>query len=410
MIARQHNLELAGHLMQDRLTSLIDQLSVHQQIVLLVDEYDHPLLKQVNNVEIARANREILKSFYECIKGLSKHFRAIFITGVTKFAKTSIFSGMNNLVDLSMAQEGAELLGYTHDELRTYFDDYLTAFAVQQHSSVDDVLVQFREWYDGYLFCRDNNAARLYNPYSILYALHEKEYRNYWFESGTPSFLMHLIQAQYYTLRDVQDMSLSAESLGSFELDNIPLIALLYQTGYLTIKEYDAATKKIHLDYPNIEIRESFQKFLVIALANSNQASIDLALTRLVKALDNDDIDIFCQTLQAVFAHIPYQLHVPLEGYYHSLLQLLGTLLAFELQSEVVTDKGSIDLVVTTKNHIYIFELKLNDTPQKAIVQILKKKYYERYLPYKKPIVLVGLAFNTDKQKLNITYARKDLA
>ncbi len=391
-----------------KLTLLVEQLSKKNKVVILIDEYDKPLLDNLKDYEKAEAQRDALKSFYGTLKGLDIYLRALFITGVSKFAKTSIFSGINNLNDISLKPEAAQLLGYTAHEINYYFKEYILQFTRDQQRTPEATIHEMQRWYNGYRF--SENPIKVYNPFSVLYYLKDHKLANYWFESGTPSFLIKLLQKQYQSLEDLALVELSSDSLGTFTIDNIPLIPLLFQAGYLTIADYNSVTRKFTLNYPNLEVEESFKKYLVAALAYSNPVTVDTMLSRLLSALHAEDFNTFCTYLQSLFAHIPYTLHIPRESYYHSLFQFLMSLLSLEASSEILTDKGRIDSVISTKTTIYIFKFKYNTDPEKALKQIQEQKYYEPYIIKGKPIIAVGLAFHDEKEKLIIRWQSKELA
>ncbi len=389
------------------LTSLTRELARRNKVVILVDEYDKPILDHLNDPQEAKAQREVLKSFYTVIKSLDEHLRFVFLTGVSKFSKTSIFSGLNNLNDISLKPEAAILLGYTETELKDNFADYITSVAKSRRTSKNSILQEMQTWYNGYRFSRQR--IKVYNPFSVLYYLKDKELGNYWFETGTPSFLVELLKEQYESLENIDTIEWSAESLGTFDIESLNIIIVLFQTGYLTIDDYNKHTRKYILDYPNLETSESFKKYLVAAFTHTNSLAVEKALSQLETALKNNNIPAFCATLQQLFANIPYQLHSSEEKYYHSLFQFLGSLLSLDIQSEISTDKGRIDLVITTKKYIYIFEIKFNVSAKIALEQIDDRRYFERYINKKKKIVLVGISFNRDKQKLSLDYAFRQL-
>ena len=384
------------------LEMLVVELSKKKnKVIILIDEYDKPILDHLTVIENAKMQRDVLRSFYAVIKGLDAYLYFVLLTGVSKFSKTSIFSGLNNLNDISMKPEAAALLGYTEDELKKYFAGYIDIIAQERETSKQVIMQEMKVWYDGYRFSRQKTLV--YNPFSVLYYLKDKELSNYWFESGTPSFLIELLKKEYDVLDDIDQIEWSSETLGTFDIDYIHLVIVLFQTGYLTIADYDKYTRKYILNYPNQETRDSFQKYVLAALVNSNFQSIERGISQLRNALKNNDVHQFCIILQSIFAHIPYHLHIAQERYYHSLFQLMGNLIGMDMQSEIATDKGRIDLVITTKTHIYIFELKFKKDADTALAQIQTQKYYERYvLQKKKEIVLVGLSFNHDNNKLSV--------
>ncbi len=239
----------------DQISFLIKQLSQINKIVILIDEYDKPILDHIGDLEKADQMKKTIAGIYDVIKSADAYIRAIVVTGVTKFAKTSIFSGMNNLNDISFSEISASLLGYTQDEIIRYFPEYIQAVATQENVSYDEVLATMQKWYNGYRFSK--SSVKVYNPFSVQYYLSKKELANYWFQSGTPTFLIHLLKKQYIDLEHVSQVELRPENLGTFELSDIPLVPLLFQTGYLTVVDYNHKNNKIMLNYPNYEVEES---------------------------------------------------------------------------------------------------------------------------------------------------------
>lgn len=419
-IAQFYNVNIdAAPSVETKFAELITQLSKKNKVVILIDEYDKPLLDHISNLSQAEAQRIILRSFYDVLKGLDPYLRAIFITGVTKFSKTSIFSGINNLNDISLKPEASILLGYTEKEIKSNFNEYLEVIALHENQSLKDVFLNLTNWYNGYAF--SEKEEKIYNPFSVLYYLKDKKLRNYWFESGTPSFLINLIKNQYYSLEELKHIEVSQQGLGAFELNAIPLVPLLFQTGYLTIKNYNNVTDKFILGYPNFEVEESFTKYLVSVMAGTNPHIVDTTISKIIKALKNNKIEDFCVTLQTLFAQIPYtiqnnkQVYIEKESYYHAFLQFLMSLLHIEIKlesaSEILTNQGRIDLVTATEQYIYIFELKVNSDPSIALQQIRDNKYYEKYMLKEKKIILVGLAFNfeNDTNSLRIECLSENL-
>lgn len=386
----------------DHITFLVRQLAQTNPVVILIDEYDKPILDHISDLEKALSMRKTISGIYDTIKSMDAYIRAVFVTGVTKFAKTSIFSGMNNLNDISFDKQSAQLLGYTQEELINYFDKHIDDLAKNENRSRDEILNDMKQWYNGYRF--SELSINVYNPFSTMYYLSKQRLANYWFKSGTPTFLIHLIQKQYIDLEKIPTAAIKSDSLDTFDINDIPLIPLLFQTGYLTIDDYDPKNKKITLNYPNYEVEESFTKHIVRSLAHATMPTIETITDRLITAINKQDFDNFCLILKGLFARIPYSIRIDKESYYHSLFQFLMNLLILETQSEVLTHEGRIDTVIRTDTHIYIFELKINKTPQEALDQILHKKYYEAYTVYKKPIILIGLSFKTDDEHIDITY------
>jgi len=379
---------------------LVQLLSNRGKVVILIDEYDYPIIKNILDSSLAAKNREILRSFYGCIKGLDDYIRFLFLTGVSKFSKTSIFSGVNNLNDISLDPYVASLAGYTEDEMNFYFSPYIDTIAKKRGCSQEIILNEMRTWYDGYRFSKAN--VKVFNPFSVLYYLHKQERANYWFESGTPTFLLDLIKKNPQLLENIDHIVASESTLRTFEVETLPLVTLLYQTGYLTIEDYYPEDEMYKLTYPNEEVRRSINTHLIGMLLHSEKSGVETAIFQMRRALHEKNIDAFCAVLKVLFANIPYSLHIEKEAYYHSIFQLIGSLLGFDIQSEVLTSVGRIDVVLQTLKYLYIFEFKFNKTAQEAFSQIKDRRYYEKYLNVGKEIFLIGMTFDFKDKKLEI--------
>ncbi len=396
---------------QTKLKKLVKSLAKKyrpSRVVILIDEYDYPILSHLHTLEIAKKHQEILRSFYATIKSLDAYLDFVFLTGVSKFSRTSIFSGLNNLKDITNTLQGASLLGYTQQELEYYFKEHIDFLAKKQRVTIINILDQMRTWYNGYRFSRE--PINVYNPYSVLLYLDNGVIENYWFETGTPSFLINILRQKYESLRNIEQGKISVSSLGTFNIENMPLITLLFQTGYLTIKDYNPKTRKYSLNIPNKEVEISLEKSLLSAFTYKDEPDVESHIDRMKKALESNDIKQFCSNLQTLLAHIPYNLHIKQEKYYHSLFQLIGNMLGIDSNSEVATDKGRIDLTLITKKYVYLFEFKFNQSADKALKQIEHKKYYERYLELEKKIMLVGVSFHRTENDLAIECLAKPLS
>jgi len=267
IIATQYGIQhIGGTNPGDMLRALVIELSKQGKVVLLVDEYDKPLVHHLDNLPLAEECRKILSNFYTTVKSLSSNWHAIFITGVSKFAKTSLFSGLNNLKELSFDSRAAELFGYTYADLSTYFSTYIDTLAIQMEQTKEETLAQMKEWYNGYRFCDDMQKPQMYNPFSVTACLDDMKFANYWFNTGNPGFLIQLLRKRGLGL-ELPDTLIQASfhSLNALDINNIPLYTLLAQTGYLTIVDYDTSSATFMLDYPNREVRESFKYYLMQA-------------------------------------------------------------------------------------------------------------------------------------------------
>ncbi len=260
-----------------KLELLVRRLAERNSVVILIDEYDYPLINNLDNSKIAEANRKVLKNFFSVVKSLDEHLRAIFITGVSKFSKTSIFSGLNNLNDLSLDPIAASLLGYTQEEINFYFSKHISKMAQDKNAFEGDIKKEIQAWYNGYRF--SEKELTVCNPFSVLYLFKKEKFANYWFESGTPSFLIQLLSKQYEALENIEEIELSSASLGTFDIGDLPVITILFQTGYLTIHDYDSLTHKYKLSYPNAEVRHSFKQYLLAAFSQSDISTVERAVS-----------------------------------------------------------------------------------------------------------------------------------
>lgn len=272
-----------------KLRALIDELAQNTPVVVLIDEYDKPLLEHVHNLEIMKDNQATLRNFYATLKAAGDQIHFLFMTGITKFSKTSVFSGMNNLVDLTLSPEAACLLGYTQEEIDTHFKPHIEEIASKQHLRTSDIKANMKSWYNGYQFSQE--PTKVYNPFSVLMYLLTKDLRNYWFESGTPSFLVNLIKTKQYEIEHLDHAELNIGELSSFELDDLQLIPLLLQTGYLTIKQYDPETRNYKLGYPNEETKASFLQYFMGAITKTQVAVISNTISRLKQSLTTKNLN-----------------------------------------------------------------------------------------------------------------------
>ena len=379
---------------------LIKLLGSDKKLVILVDEYDRPILDHIDNPHEAEMQREILKSLYIAIKGSDSYIRFVLLTGVSKFAKTSIFSGINNLRDISMSDEFTTLLGYTEKEFLDVFSGHLLDLIPGVALTMDEAVGRVRDQYDGYRFCR--SIMHVFNPYSVLTCLTEKVLGSYWFASGTPAFLIKLLQKNDYDLQSVTRPVLNAEDLGSFELDNIPLSSLLFQTGYLTIKQFDPKTNNYTLGIPNIEVDSGFTRQLVNMFTLLPPDKSIVYARVIAHAFMHRDMHELEQKLQEFFNKMPYTVHIKSESQLQFVLYAIFALIGVTVDPEVTTSLGRADLVVSFPKLVYVIELKFNKTAQQALNQIQDKKYYEKFLNSSKHITLVGINFDEPTKTVSL--------
>jgi len=357
-------------------------------VVILIDEYDKPLIDFLDkeNLPTAKQNREILKSFYSVLKDAEPFLKFFFITGVSKFSKVSIFSDLNNLTDISTSLSHAEICGITHDELETNFEEELKLYDREK----------IKEWYNGYKF--NPNGKKVYNPYSILnFFFGQGEFRNFWYSTGTPTFLMKMCRERH--LFDFDDITINKDDLGNFDIENLEIIPVLFQTGYLTIVDENPILRNYRLSFPNNEVKESYLRGLADAYIHSNSLMSSSILDNLLKFLKSKDADLFQDTVNQAFSHIPYSLwQNENEQYYHALVHLLFSLLGVYIFSEVQTQKGRTDSIVMFENEVFIFEFKLNKSAEEAFFQIENKGYADKFKDSGMPIYKIGVNFSSEKK------------
>jgi len=365
----------------------------NQQVVILIDEYDKPILNAIDNIKQAKINREFIKGVYEVLKDNERYIKFCLLTGVSKFSKASIFSGLNMLEDISLTPKYGNICGYTQKDIETSFLPYL--------NGVD--LKKLKKWYNGYNFLKDD----VYNPFDILkFIYNDFMYKNYWFETGTPSFLIKLIKSNNYFLPKLSNLKVGEEIFNSFDIDNINLEVILYQSGYLTIDKMVEKRRggiEYTLKIPNIEVKISFYDILVDFLTNQRVEKYRFQ-DDIYDALYDGDLKLLKKSFISIFSSIPYHNYVNnnianYEGYYASVLYVYLQSLGVEIIGEDVTNMGRIDLTIFINDKIYIIEFKVGY--ENALGQIKEKKYHQKYLNKNKEIFLVGINF--DKKEKNIS-------
>lgn len=379
---------------------LIQNLSEINPVVILIDEYDKPIIEHVNDLGKANKNKEFIASFYEMIKAKDEFLKFVLLTGVTKVSKTSVFSKLNNLTDITRNTKYATMLGITEEELYNNFKKHIEKASEELNLSIKELKMRLKKWYNGYSWDEIN---KVYNPYSILSFFNEYKFNNYWFKSGTPTFLVKTMKNNNYDLANLEDIEVDENTFEAFEIDQLNIHALLYQTGYLTITEsYEVIEgyKFYKMKIPNFEVRKSLMNSFFVSFIDSKKISSKPPYLMMIKALLKEDIDSFVKYLRSSFAQIPYTIYPKKEDYYHSIFYLLMNLIGADIQVEVLTDKGRIDGVIELKDKIYIIEFKTGN-PKEGIDQIRSRKYYEKYETDNKKILL--LAVGGFKEK-NIEY------
>ncbi|MEZ4680643.1 MAG: AAA family ATPase [Caldilineaceae bacterium] len=297
-IAAQYNIALADGPYYAQFIDLILALSAERQVVVLIDEYDKPLINSLHDLKEAKAIRDTLKGFYGTLKSLDRQLRMVFITGISKFSRVGVFSDLNNLTDLTMNYAFATAFGLTETEIGTDLAEHVTAFAQREKLTEDELLAKMRYWYDGFRFSPE--TENVYNPYSTLLLFYHQRFANYWFESGTPTFLINLLLQRKYNIEELGELRLGELAFSTYEIDKLAIVPLLFQTGYLTIKGYHERTQQYDLGYPNYEVENAFLVYLLDAFSDSKQGFSESHLWRMVEALEQQDLKTFCSATDAL--------------------------------------------------------------------------------------------------------------
>lgn len=397
MIAESYDIKLKKTEADRAFMELIQALyDIHGKVVVLVDEYDKPLLGHLGKPMVLDI-QELLKGFYGVIKTTEPKQRFAFITGVSKFSKVSIFSDLNNLTDLTMDSKAATLLGYTQEELEDCFDEHIDALGHSQGWGRQKTLEDLKFWYNGYRF--HGASDTVYNPVSTMKCLDHGEFKNYWFETGTPTFLVELLKRSPL---DMSDLSAPESLFSVYDVEALSPLPLLVQTGYLTIKgtKVRGRETKYNLGYPNYEIENSFSTWLSQGLTGMSPEDLPNGLERMTDALEAGDMDTMLEELKVFFANVPYTITLKNEKYYQTIFFVVFKLIGAYIETEICTNRGRIDAVVQTADHIFVMEFKLHDSAENALKQIRETDYALKYQKDEKKIILVGVGFDSETRNL----------
>ena len=363
----------------------------------MVDEYDKPLLGKLGTPEVTEI-KNLLKKFYGVIKSCESYQRLAFMTGVSKFLKVSIFSVLNNLTDITMDARYATLFGYTREETLANFPEHIAALAGAQGLTPEGAFAKLEELYDGFRF--HPKSERVFNPVSVGKCLSQLKFGNYWFETGTPTFLVEQLKRNPL---EMDDLHVTTDDLSSaYEPEQVRMLPLMVQTGYLTIKSssVEGRTTDCELGYPNGEVEESMSKHLARAYSCLPDDDFSSIYRGLCAGLREGDPNAVLEGMKCFFENIPYDLHVKYERYYQSLFYSIFLMLKARLSSEVKTARGRIDAVVETPKFVYLFEFKLRGTSEEALAQIEEKGYAAKYASDPRKLFKIGCAFDWDARNL----------
>ena len=403
-------IEFTDNIASDAFRNLIYFLygKYNERVVVLIDEYDKPILDHINDINTANGNRSVLGGFYGVLKSMDPYLRFVFITGVSKFTKTSIFSGLNNLRDITMSEDYADICGISVDDIDMHFGDHIRQMSTHKRFDNKRIIDCILAWYDGYSW---DGESRLLNPFSLLNFFSDKKFKRYWYATGTPSFLIGMIKKKPESYLNLKNFEITEDMLDTFEIEKIELEPLLFQTGYLTVKKAaeTLGTPLYTLDIPNYEVRDAFSTQIVSALTESGDVRAGWAKMQINAALESGDLQKMLDILRGLFASIPYQLHVSEEAYYHSIFYAIMTLLGFDMDVEVSSSRGRVDAVLELEDNVYVMEFKYEKCPldaddsdkqtlvnkslTAAMNQINDRGYCDKYIGSEKTIYKAAFAF-----------------
>ena len=370
-----------------------------RQVAVLVDEYDKPLLQAIGKSDLQDEYRSTLKAFYGALKSCDRYIKFAFLTGVTKFGKVSVFSDLNNLTDLSLDYRYTDICGITEVELHHYFDESVQQLAEANRMTKEEAYERLRYDFDGYHF--DNDSEGIYNPFSVLNTLASSRFRDYWFETGTPSFLVHQLQKTNYPLEDMTREELFEDTLNSIDIMDENPLPLLYQSGYLTIKGYDPEFHTYRLGFPNREVEEGFVKYLIPFFSPNKAEKPQVFIAQFVKDIRNGNAEGFMQRVERFFAGGDYQVAGRAELYFQNTLWVLFKLLGFYVDVERHTTDGRMDILVQTTDYVYILELKIDQSANAALQQIEQKQYAAAFAGDHRRLYKIGVSFSSETRRVN---------
>lgn len=370
-----------------------------ERVVILVDEYDKPMLQAIGDETLQDYYRNTLKAFYGALKSMDGCIKFGFLTGVTKFGKVSVFSDLNNLEDISMDKPYHDICGISEKEMSEYFAPYIANLAAEQSMTIEETRIKLRQRYDGYHFSEDDLDG-IYNPFSILNTLKKLEFGSYWFETGTPTYLVELLKLHDSNLERVAGIQTSEDVLNSIDIISTAPEPVIYQSGYLTIKAYDKEFKMYQLGFPNEEVEEGFLKFLLPYYTKYNSIDATFHIQQFVKDVMNGNTGSFLKRLQSFFADTPYELVKDLENHYQNVLFIISKLAGFYVKAEYHTSNGRIDMLLQTPDYTYVLEFKLNGTAEAALEQINTKQYALPFATDGRKLIKIGLNFSNEMRNI----------
>lgn len=403
--AHNYDISLKTEFIETQLLELISELEKQQdaKVVVLADEYDKPVTdhfdKGKERLKTAKANWNILRRFLGVLKGgvVSSMLRFVFVTGVSRIGKISVFSDFNHLNDITMSRQYADMLGYTHKEVEDCFNAHIDQLSKETEHSREEIKVRLAQQYGGYRF--SERDIKVYNPLSVLMTFSQMTFKNHWVETGTPAFLVNLLRESGYELPNLENLEIDEQIFSTYEIDNLKPEALLFQTGYLTIKKVDNTLYTF--DYPSVEVKNTFLKYIFLSLTPEVRGEERSKFVKLAIYLEKGNFNAFFETMSAIFADFPYPEPQPDKTYFYTLFYLMVSASGMNAQSEILSYQDCINLFVAFPDKIFVMEFKCNQSADAAIKRIREKGYADRYKESGKKLFLVGIDFDTEA--LNLT-------
>lgn len=368
-----------------------------KRVVVLIDEYDKPILDTLENDELCENHRNILRGFYSVLKSADEYLKFCLLTGITKYSNLNIFSGLNNLNNISLDDSFEAICGITEKELTDNFSEGIEALAVKEGVSFDEAVKLLKDNYDGYHFSQ--KMTDIYNPFSVINALYHNNIGSYWFATGTPTSLIRQLKKLDINVSKLNGMKAKQMVIEDMGGDNP--YTILYQAGYLTIKGYDRKTRRYVLGYPNREVEESFLECLLPVYANTDVSRSGSCLLEMSDHLNNGEPAPFLENFNSLFASFPYETALETERHFHNIFYTVMTLLGYDVNIEHHTSNGSIDLVAKTEDYIYLFEFKIDKKPEVALRQIEEKGYALAFASDSRKLFKIGVEFSTRKRRIS---------
>lgn len=400
-IACKHGIELKAMPAAQMLENFILSLSAKgQKVVILIDDYDRAIVDHIGNPETLQINRVILKDFYSVLRELDEHIHFSMLVGITNLARVSLFSNFSNLNDISLHKGYGSILGFTHEELLSSFNIYLNEIGLHLSLGRDTLMENIHKWYGSYRF--GDSSQQVYNPWSILKLMHEQEFKDYWFNTGSISLMAKLIRESNYSLSELESPSASSGLLNRLDLNNMGLVPLMYQTGYLSINNLHHRKNKVSYDlaYPNLEVEQSFIEHMMHDFLLVQTDVSESFLRQMIYALKEDHLGEFFEILKEFISEVSSHIVMDNDAFYQNMFYLILKNLNQGISAQVSSSSGRIDAILETSGNIYVLEIKLHGSKEDALNQIKEQAYFENYIGLNKEINLIGVAFDMNEHQI----------